>query len=302
MGRVKRAIIEVEDTRTRRITCKKRSAGAMKKLHELAILCNQDIFLYIRDQETGKIRTFASCDEKFIPDYAAISQEDCKGPKDMEIYYNQQHRQKQPASQTRTEQQQSTQPVTMISQPPSLDHLRRRKESPTVRNKVPSPRLARAFNRLISQSQICQRTLRGSLEIFAGVQTCIRWASLPYIIIYLGGIAAAEHDWCFPFFRSVCRLRTEEGILMQPTPSLRTIIYSVLSPTSTTQGSCLWLAGLVTWPFFEVWEGTDPCLKPPVWFHLLKYTSACMNSIYSSSRRRDTFNSRLLQSTETYQQ
>ncbi|KAJ5249487.1 Transcription factor SMP1 [Penicillium chrysogenum] len=110
MGRVKRAIIEVEDERSRRITCKKRSAGAMKKLHELAILCNQDIFLYIRDQETGKIRTFASCDEKFIPDYAAISQEDCKGPKDMEIYYNQQHRQKQPASQTRTEQQQSTQP------------------------------------------------------------------------------------------------------------------------------------------------------------------------------------------------
>ncbi|KAJ6003728.1 hypothetical protein N7522_006420 [Penicillium canescens] len=104
MGRVRRAIVSLQNKRSRLTTYRKRSAGAMKKLHELSVLCNQDIFLYIRDQETGKLQTFASCDEKFVPDYDLISQEDRKGPKDMQIYYTQAQNQKQNQKQKRDQQ------------------------------------------------------------------------------------------------------------------------------------------------------------------------------------------------------
>ena len=174
MGRAKVEIVALKDKKRLRATFKKRSGGAMKKLHELAILCNQDIFLYIRDQETGKVRTFASCDEKYIPDYKSISQEDCKGPKDMQIYYNRQQSQKSSDSPTHIAQQQLTQPLTMRQQPPYLDDVTKRKELSVVWNKIPNPRLSRILRRLISQNQICQRTLKSTSGIFSGISPCIR--------------------------------------------------------------------------------------------------------------------------------
>jgi hypothetical protein len=87
MGKVARKIIKIVNPRDRKITFKKRYDGVMKKIHELGILCDQDTFLFVRDRVTQRVRMFSSSNERFIPHYATIKQEDRKGPSDMQRYY-----------------------------------------------------------------------------------------------------------------------------------------------------------------------------------------------------------------------
>ena len=87
MGKVARKIIKIVNPRDRKITFKKRHDGVMKKIHELGVLCDQDTFLFVRDRGTQRVRMFSSSNERFIPHYATIKQEDRKGPSDMQRYY-----------------------------------------------------------------------------------------------------------------------------------------------------------------------------------------------------------------------
>lgn len=87
MGKVARKIIKIVNPRDRKITFKKRHDGVMKKIHELGILCDQDTFFFVRDRVTQRVRMFSSSNERFIPHYATIKQEDRKGPSDMQRYY-----------------------------------------------------------------------------------------------------------------------------------------------------------------------------------------------------------------------
>ena len=87
MGKVARKIIKILNPRDRKITFKKRHDGVMKKIHELGVLCDQDTFFFVRDRVTQRVRMFSSSNERFIPHYATITQEDRKGPGDMQRYY-----------------------------------------------------------------------------------------------------------------------------------------------------------------------------------------------------------------------
>ena len=88
MGKVARKIMKIVNARDRKITFKKRHDGVMKKIYELGVLCDQDTFFFVRDRVTQQVRMFSSSNEKFIPHYATIKQEDCRGPSDMERHYN----------------------------------------------------------------------------------------------------------------------------------------------------------------------------------------------------------------------
>lgn len=88
MGRVKREIALIKDLANRRVTFRKRYGGIQKKLHDLGILCHQDIFLYVRDATNGHVRMYSSSDERFIPDYNVIRREDRKGPQDVRCFYD----------------------------------------------------------------------------------------------------------------------------------------------------------------------------------------------------------------------
>ena len=87
MGKVARKIIKIVNPRDRKITFNKRHDGVMKKIHELGVLCDQDTFLFVRDRVTQRVRMFSSSNERFIPHYGTIKQEDRKGPSDMQRHY-----------------------------------------------------------------------------------------------------------------------------------------------------------------------------------------------------------------------
>jgi hypothetical protein len=87
MGRNKILIKAILSKRKRRNTYNKRWPGLKKKAHELSVLCNQDVFLYARDQDTGVVKMYSSSAENFIPDYESIKLKDRDGPNDMSTYY-----------------------------------------------------------------------------------------------------------------------------------------------------------------------------------------------------------------------
>lgn len=87
MGKVKRDIIRIANPRDRKTTFKKRLDGLLKKMHELAILCDQDIFCFVRDHVTQRVIMFSSSGEEFYPHYSMIKQEDKKGPADVQHHY-----------------------------------------------------------------------------------------------------------------------------------------------------------------------------------------------------------------------
>ncbi|KAE8335226.1 hypothetical protein BDV24DRAFT_169397 [Aspergillus arachidicola] len=87
MGRKKILIRRILSKRDRDSTFRKRYPGLTKKAHELGVLCDQDVFLFVRNRETGRIRSYTSTDEQFIPNYQSISRADRQGPLDMGSYY-----------------------------------------------------------------------------------------------------------------------------------------------------------------------------------------------------------------------
>lgn len=87
MGKVARQIIKISNPKDRRITFRKRLHGLIKKAYEIGILCDQDTFVFVRDRETHRVRMFSSTNENFIPQYGAITDEDRRGPSDMQVYH-----------------------------------------------------------------------------------------------------------------------------------------------------------------------------------------------------------------------
>jgi hypothetical protein len=85
MGRKKIEIQPLLSHRRRQNTYKKRKPGLFKKAHELGILCNKEVFVYIQDKDTGATEAYISSGENYIPDYTKISIGDRKGPKDYGI-------------------------------------------------------------------------------------------------------------------------------------------------------------------------------------------------------------------------
>lgn len=88
MGKVPRQIARIGSLRDRKITFNKRYAGVLKKIYELGVLCDQDIFFFVRDQSTHTLRMFSTKDENFIPDYSSIKQEYRKGSRDVQHHYH----------------------------------------------------------------------------------------------------------------------------------------------------------------------------------------------------------------------
>jgi hypothetical protein len=82
MGRRKIPILPIASKRSRANTYKKRRPGLFKKAHELAVLCNKKVFVYIVDDNTGSMHMFGSTDETFYPDYTRLKIGDRKGPRD----------------------------------------------------------------------------------------------------------------------------------------------------------------------------------------------------------------------------
>ena len=87
MGRKKILIQRISSKRTRDNTFRKRYPGLRKKAHELGVLCDQDVFLFVRDRSSKRICMYSSTDERFIPDYDQIREQDRKGPTDMVPFY-----------------------------------------------------------------------------------------------------------------------------------------------------------------------------------------------------------------------
>ena len=87
MGRKVRKISFIREPRDRRITFRKRYSGILKKIHELAVLCNVEVYFYAVDSTDDRVRMFSSSDREFIPNYRAIMPEDRKGPRDMQHHY-----------------------------------------------------------------------------------------------------------------------------------------------------------------------------------------------------------------------
>jgi hypothetical protein len=84
MGRKKIQIALLSTKRARAVTLKKRKPGLMKKAYELSVLCECDVFLYIRDKTTTSTDMFTSTDEDYVPDYTKVVPGDRKQPKDFE--------------------------------------------------------------------------------------------------------------------------------------------------------------------------------------------------------------------------
>lgn len=87
MGRTARSIRFIADSRGRKITFRKRHGGILKKIHELSVLCNMEVFFYVVDPTDRRVRMFSSSDREFIPNYSTIREEDRKGPRDMQHHY-----------------------------------------------------------------------------------------------------------------------------------------------------------------------------------------------------------------------
>lgn len=83
MGRRSIPTRYIKDKKARDATFRKRLIGAKKKAYELSVLCGQDTFLYVRDQITGRVKSFSSTSENFIPDYTKIKFEDRSSSEDM---------------------------------------------------------------------------------------------------------------------------------------------------------------------------------------------------------------------------
>jgi hypothetical protein len=98
MGRNKILIKAILSKRKRRNTYNKRWPGLKKKAHELSVLCNQDVFLYARDQDTGVVKMYSSSAENFAPDYESIKPKDRDGPNDMSTYYQLKAKEKKAAT------------------------------------------------------------------------------------------------------------------------------------------------------------------------------------------------------------
>jgi hypothetical protein len=83
MGRRKIKIKKIDSDRARKCTFSKRYPGLLGKAWQLAVLCDQDTFLFVRDRATSRIRMYSSTDEHFMPDYSQIRRQDRYGPGDM---------------------------------------------------------------------------------------------------------------------------------------------------------------------------------------------------------------------------
>lgn len=84
MGRKKIRIAPLTSKRATAITLKKRQPGLMKKAYELAVLCNVDVFVFVRHKDTRVTDIFSSTNEDFIPDYTNDGLGERKGPRDFE--------------------------------------------------------------------------------------------------------------------------------------------------------------------------------------------------------------------------
>lgn len=61
MGKRKiHSFVKIEDTNNRNVTYCKRKKGLIKKAMELSMLCSQDVYLSIFDQERQKLVVYAS--------------------------------------------------------------------------------------------------------------------------------------------------------------------------------------------------------------------------------------------------
>jgi hypothetical protein len=87
MGRKPILIQPIQLKRKREDTFRKRFPGLVKKGHELGVLCNQDIFMFVRDRSTGRVRSYRSTNERFVPDYSRMNPGDAQGPVDVGKYY-----------------------------------------------------------------------------------------------------------------------------------------------------------------------------------------------------------------------
>jgi hypothetical protein len=87
MGRKSILIQPIQLKRKREDTFRKRFPGLIKKGHELGVLCDQDIFMFVRDRSTGRVRSYTSTNERFMPNYSHIKPGDTQGPSDVGKYY-----------------------------------------------------------------------------------------------------------------------------------------------------------------------------------------------------------------------
>jgi hypothetical protein len=87
MGRKKIPIQLILKKRNRESTFRKRYPGLIKKAHELGVLCDQEIHLFVKDRATNRMRTYATSSKPFQPDYSQIMPNDRQGPESLANYY-----------------------------------------------------------------------------------------------------------------------------------------------------------------------------------------------------------------------